>query len=249
MNPQPSTETFIASHSFTPYMRSILQQLHMLPKGARVLDIPAGRGQFSDALRQLGMEVVSADLNGLREDYLAIDMSQALPLETSSFDVVVCTEGLEHMLAPHELVLELLRVTRPGGYLFLSVPNIHNFYSRLQFLFTGTFFQFQAFDVADTPLNHSGDRGHVSPVSLPQLRWWLHLGGGKIEELLPDKEKRRFLKPFYWLLHQLGRPWRNQLRRKAGQEFAQRNRELRALLESPRLRYARSLVVCVRKHQ
>lgn len=38
------------------------------------------------------------------------------------FDHVVCTEVLEHVLAPHQAVDELYRILKPGGLLLLSTP-------------------------------------------------------------------------------------------------------------------------------
>jgi SAM-dependent methyltransferase len=43
-------------------------------------------------------------------------------LRSDSFDFVVCTEVLEHTLRPFEAVLEMRRVLKEGGLLFLSVP-------------------------------------------------------------------------------------------------------------------------------
>jgi SAM-dependent methyltransferase len=242
-----TSEHFIACHGFPPYMHSILGQLSKLSPGSRILDIPAGRGQFSDALREAGLDAVSADLNGQRDDYLPLDMSAPLPLEDASFDAVVCTEGLEHLLSPQALVEELVRIVKPGGSLYLSVPNVHNFYSRLQFLFTGTLFQFQAYDVPDTPRNFQGDRCHVTPITFPQLRWWAWMAGADVIDLLPDKEKRKFGKPLYWFLHQMGRPWRRKLERSGTSELEARNLKLQQILNSKKARYARSLVVHLRR--
>jgi len=228
-------------------MRAILAELSALPAGTRVLDLPAGHGQFTDALRAAGLDAVPADLNGVREDYLPLDMSAPLPLADASFAAVVCTEGLEHLLAPQQLVAELVRVTRPGGAVYLSVPNVHNFYSRLQFLFTGTLYQFQAYDIPDTPREHRGDRGHVSPTTLPQLRWWAHMAGADIEEILPDKHKRKALKPLYWLLHQCGRRWRRRLRSSASETLRERNWELQRLFDNTNTLYSRSLVLRLRR--
>jgi SAM-dependent methyltransferase len=43
-------------------------------------------------------------------------------LSSSSFDLVVCTEVLEHTLQPFAAVAELRRLLRPGGHIFVSVP-------------------------------------------------------------------------------------------------------------------------------
>ena len=40
-----------------------------------------------------------------------------------SFDVVFCSEVIEHMTSPAELLGEMKRVLKPGGQLVLSTPN------------------------------------------------------------------------------------------------------------------------------
>jgi len=58
---------------------------------------------------------------------ILIDLDQPrlrLPLEVDSFQVVICTEVMEHLRFATALLDELHRVLSPGGYLFLSVPNI-----------------------------------------------------------------------------------------------------------------------------
>ncbi len=47
-----------------------------------------------------------------------------LPFREGSFDLVVCTEVIEHLLWPQHLVAETFRVLRPGGAIVVSVPNI-----------------------------------------------------------------------------------------------------------------------------
>jgi 2-polyprenyl-3-methyl-5-hydroxy-6-metoxy-1,4-benzoquinol methylase len=67
---------------------------------------------------------VPADLNGLRPEYARVDMTLDFPFDDQSFDAVICTEGIEHMLNPDHLLKELLRVCRVGGTVVLSTPNL-----------------------------------------------------------------------------------------------------------------------------
>lgn len=46
----------------------------------------------------------------------------ALPLAESSFDTVLCTQVLEHVSEPLDLLCEVRRVLRPGGRLVLTAP-------------------------------------------------------------------------------------------------------------------------------
>jgi ubiquinone/menaquinone biosynthesis C-methylase UbiE len=48
----------------------------------------------------------------------------ALPLERETFNVVLFLETIEHVSRPQALLTELARVTRPGGTMVLSTPNV-----------------------------------------------------------------------------------------------------------------------------
>lgn len=45
-----------------------------------------------------------------------------LPIESSSFDTVLLSDVLEHVMSPWELIEEVARILRPGGTLLLNVP-------------------------------------------------------------------------------------------------------------------------------
>lgn len=75
------------------------------------------------------------------EEYIAIDVEESwanrhptrpdfwfdgrhIPFEDSSFDLILCTEVLEHAEDPGQLVREMSRVLQPGGMLFVTVPSM-----------------------------------------------------------------------------------------------------------------------------
>ncbi len=107
--------------------------------GDRVLDAGCGNGRHTcEIFRTLGADVVGVDLN--REDLIktafvlerldgngaswAVSQADAtrLPFRDNAFDVVICSEVLEHIPANRAAIAELVRVLKPGKNMVVSVP-------------------------------------------------------------------------------------------------------------------------------
>lgn len=111
--------------------------------GASVLDIGSGSGRHSFEALKRGCRVVAADVDRqvlrdvasmaaalfaadevpapARLDCAAADVT-ALPFRDGSFDVVIASEILEHVVADGRAVQEMARVLRSSGILVASVP-------------------------------------------------------------------------------------------------------------------------------
>ncbi|GAA4697268.1 class I SAM-dependent methyltransferase [Phytohabitans rumicis] len=92
-----------------------------------VLDVGGGPGYFADAFRAAGATYFGVDpdvgeLSARGEP--AKDMVRAsgtaLPFRTDAVDVCYSSNVLEHVAEPTEMLREMVRVTRPGGVLFVS---------------------------------------------------------------------------------------------------------------------------------
>jgi SAM-dependent methyltransferase len=94
----------------------------------RVLDVGAGTGATSLALRRfgtvLGIDLSPEAMQIARDRGLAVARMDAtnLALPDASFDVVVALDVLEHLDDDVACVRELVRVLRPGGVLLVTVP-------------------------------------------------------------------------------------------------------------------------------
>jgi len=245
---QTSAQTSVEfSHkfNFTGYHKTAMALATSGERGGRALDIPAGAGQISEALREAGFEAVSADINEHDETFVRADMTQRLPFDDGSFDLVMCLEGIEHVLNPHDLFGELFRVCKVGGRVIVSTPNVCMMFSRLQFLLTGTAHQFHFAQLRDLPPGADDDRFHVSPVCFGRLWYEGAYWGGRVERLGDcDRVKRKALMPLYLLIQLFGAPWTRALYGKRGRpEHSERNERMRAFARSYPAMYSRSIVV------
>ena len=137
----------------------------------KVLDLGAGRGALTQSLHQLGYEVSACDLFVEYFEYPEVkcdrvDVTEAFPYASDSFDIVIAIEVTEHILDHENLFSECNRILKPNGRLYISTPNILSLKSRMRFLFRG-------FPYAFKPLvleNYDGLQ-HVSSLSLDQYNY------------------------------------------------------------------------------
>ena len=103
--------------------------------GRRALDVGAREGHQTRWLEARGYEVTAIDLTSSFEGCLAVDVNDGLPFEDGSFDLLWCSEVLEHLEEPARALDEFRRVVRPGGNIILTTPNSYALLFRLLALF------------------------------------------------------------------------------------------------------------------
>ena len=98
--------------------------------GAKILDIGGGAGYFTEALRSNGASVVCVDCNagemagrGTMPAGSVLGSALALPFATGVADICLSSNVLEHVPRPERMADEMVRVTRPGGIVYLSYTN------------------------------------------------------------------------------------------------------------------------------
>ncbi len=105
------------------------------PRG-RWVDLGCGRGELLRRLRAAGgtpgagldcFESNAADVLATGNAAVVADLNRPLPFRSAALDGVTLVEVIEHIVRAEQLVAEIARVVRPGGWLLVTTPNVVHF--------------------------------------------------------------------------------------------------------------------------
>lgn len=103
-----------------------LLEQHFRLQGAVVLDVGAGPHEFAQEFSDRGASYIPVDLDAaapsLEFGGTAADARQ-LPFADNSMDVTFSSNLIEHVPQPNAVANELVRVTKPGGLVFIAYTN------------------------------------------------------------------------------------------------------------------------------
>ncbi|MBC8444049.1 class I SAM-dependent methyltransferase [Candidatus Woesearchaeota archaeon] len=114
--------------------RFVLNQILKL-RGKKILDAGVGNGyilkDISDQNRKVGIDLNPRALTycreNLRGEFISTNLEQKLPFKNNSFDIIICTETIEHMQKPDSLIKEFYRILKKGGKLIVTTNNYDSF--------------------------------------------------------------------------------------------------------------------------
>lgn len=104
--------------------------------GGEILDIGCADGTFTKVIfdaakpsKIFGIDVVTSSIDYTKKrfasnrkmEFLVVDAS-SLPFDKERFEAVFCLEALEHIFNPKNVLAEIKRVLRKGGYIVILVP-------------------------------------------------------------------------------------------------------------------------------
>jgi len=105
--------------------------ISQISKNDNVLDVGCGDAVLLNELKKkkfknlAGLDISKVAIENLKKAGILGKVSKLpeVPFPMNSFDVVIATEVLEHIPADKKTVQNMLGVVKPGGFLFVSVPN------------------------------------------------------------------------------------------------------------------------------
>jgi SAM-dependent methyltransferase len=109
-------------------LRDDVQHLLDHVKGPGVaLDLGSGTSPYRTSVESLGFELRTLDVTSDTDpDY--VGTAESTGLEAAAFDLVICTQVLEHVADPWAAALEIRRILRPGGRAILTMPHVWFFH-------------------------------------------------------------------------------------------------------------------------
>ena len=118
----------------------VLKKLHRYQKkGKLLLDVGCSTGFFLDEARKKGWQVQGVELSRwaakiAREKFSIEVMNSTLKqakLPANSYDVIVLHDTIEHVINPREMLVEIRKILKPDGILYINTPDIQSLASRV----------------------------------------------------------------------------------------------------------------------
>jgi 2-polyprenyl-3-methyl-5-hydroxy-6-metoxy-1,4-benzoquinol methylase len=156
----------------------------------------AAAGRFSQCI---GLDAVRYP--ELPEDvtFRQANLDAAFPVAAGSADASAAVEVIEHLENPRAFVRELVRITRPGGWVVVTTPNQLSALSLLTLIAKGRFSAFQEADypahrtaLLEVDLRRIGAECGLDRIEIAFTRWGrLPLSGRHYPEAIAALSPRR----------------------------------------------------------
>jgi SAM-dependent methyltransferase len=82
----------------------------------------------------LSEKLAQARKRGIQTREFDLNAGKPLDFPAGMFDVIICSEVIEHVYSPDDLLDEIARLIKPGGYAVLTTPNLASWKNRIALL-------------------------------------------------------------------------------------------------------------------
>lgn len=114
-------------------------------KDRKILDIGCYDGEMLKNLEVIGTQPIGVDISHIsllkakQKKCLVVenDVSDGIAFADETFDIVYCSEIIEHILDTDFFLSEIYRILKPSGYIVITTPNICALRNRIRILFGG----------------------------------------------------------------------------------------------------------------
>lgn len=124
-------------------LKIILNKLNLFNKN--VLDLGPGSGRWLDYIKKFNPNKIYAADFSLKikakckkkvDEFKIINFENGkIDFKSNSMDIIMVIEVLEHIRNYKSFLKELIRISKSGGVLIFTIPNICSFISRVRLLF------------------------------------------------------------------------------------------------------------------
>jgi SAM-dependent methyltransferase len=114
------------------FRRWMASELSGLAPDAPIIEVGCGDGSFTRNLATFSSSVTAIDISEVQIEenaasmpeirFLQHDVAEPFPFADESFEVVWCSEVMEHLFNPLFAMQEMHRILNPGGKLLVTVP-------------------------------------------------------------------------------------------------------------------------------
>ena len=95
------------------------------PEGSYILDAGAGQCPYKGFFNKQKYIATDLSVGDINWDYSKLDVLsnlETLPFKNNVFHSIICINVLEHVKEPFNVISEFYRVLKPGGSLYVTVP-------------------------------------------------------------------------------------------------------------------------------
>lgn len=132
----------IPNSKLLDHIRNVVEYIHkkymsnLKKNNIKILDLGCGMGEFATFLSRLGYNVVGVDMdkeqlklakilkeeNKAKVEFVNADATR-LPFKDREFDIIICFDVFEHIKDLQPICIEMRRVLKDDGVVFLRFPN------------------------------------------------------------------------------------------------------------------------------